>query len=142
MATSAADKRKADEAAAAKADAHNDKTDHSADVEAAVKESEEQAKHVGSDSNIDKGVRDDTGIAQPTDNVQELSTTADAQGIDRIVQTGVQDAWVPAPVEPDPEAVKAAEERNAKFEAERKAYRENQIDPVSGRLKTDEKDHS
>jgi len=51
-----------------------------------------------------------TEIAQPKD-PQEVHTVTDRLGIERLVPAG-DPGWEPAPTDPDPEAVKRAEERN------------------------------
>lgn len=45
------------------------------------------------------------------------ATTTDALGVERIVT--YPNDWTPAPTEPDPDAVKRAEERNRRFAEER-----------------------
>lgn len=49
-----------------------------------------------------------------------VPTVEDAAGVERIVGT-VPDGWEPAPTEPDPEAVKKAEAREAKAAEARQA---------------------
>lgn len=135
MATAAEQKRR-DEAAQAKADAAKNDKDQPSPEE--IKEaSEERPQHVGSDSNVDKGTADPSnGIAQPTVDRDgpDLSVATDSLGTDRIVPAGVQDGWQPAPVEPDEDAVKKAKERVEKQEEQAEARREGRVDPVSGKL--------
>jgi len=47
-------------------------------------------------------------------------TVEDAAGVERIVGTAA-DGWEPAPVEPDPEDVKRAEERERRMEEQKQA---------------------
>lgn len=129
--TTAAERKAAKEAAAAEAEqAKADQQTESANANAP--EDDDRSDHIGSDSNVDGGQPVEGGIAQPE--VAPRATVADAQGVNRIVISGVQDGWTPAPVEPDAKAVEAAKERERKREEAEEARREGRIDPVSGEL--------
>jgi hypothetical protein len=81
-------------------------------VTAAEKKRQAEAEAAAADETVDTG----HGITQPEDSNTPLSTSTDALGIDRVVLSGVQDGWTPAPVDPDPVAVKRAEEREKRRE--------------------------
>lgn len=59
---------------------------------------------------------DDTAVSQPP--FTQPSTHVDKDGVERITSGTDLDGWIPAPSDPHPSQVEAADERNAKFEAE------------------------
>lgn len=69
---------------------------------------------------------DDTAVSQPP-SVQPATHT-DRDGVERITSGTDTDGWEPAPVDPHPSQVEAAEERNARFEEESKERQSNDKD--------------
>ena len=61
---------------------------------------------------------DETGVQQPA-SVQPATHT-DRDGVERITSGTDTDGWEPAPVDPHPSQVEAAEERNKRFDEESK----------------------
>lgn len=69
---------------------------------------------------------DDTAVSQPP-SVQPATHT-DRDGTERITSGTDTDGWEPAPVDPHPSQVEAAEERNARFEEESAERQSNDKD--------------
>lgn len=108
--------------AEAKAEAHQEPTPaqekaNEKAVEEARTESDERAAAVSAPSAEAAIPVDDNAIAQPP--VPQHATVDDGAGVERIVLPEYSDGWTPAPVDPHPSQVKAAEEREARFKKER-----------------------
>jgi hypothetical protein len=86
------------------------------------KESLEREVAVGTSTASAAVPLDDTAISQPP--FTQPSTHVDKDGIERITSGTDVDGWSPAPTEPHESQVKAAAERNERFEREAKERQE------------------
>lgn len=87
------------------------------EAEEAREEANERAAAVAAPSGEAAIPVDDNAISQPP--VPTASTHVDKDGVERITSGTDIDGWTPAPVDPHPSQVEAAEKRNAAIDKQR-----------------------
>jgi hypothetical protein len=112
-----------------RADNAGDSSDSAREAEENQRLSKERAAAVFTSTANAAVPVDDTAVSQPP-SVQPATHT-DRVGVERITSGTDTDGWEPAPTDPHPSQVEAAEERNAKFDEESKERQSSDSDKAN-----------